>query len=150
MLQKITRVISLCVLISLAFSFPIFKGQGQQRSRTSGSEITFLGKEETLWTEQRAIPIPVLIGQGVKEEPKMESFDLGEETIGPIKKVSPSVTQPGCAYRSKWTRGIARAMVGDKALYEKGRYQYLRGDFEDAIQTFQKLAQEYPDSVWSG
>ena len=146
MFNRLIRILSLCLLVSITFSFLILKGQGQQRNQTGASEITFIGKEETRWTEKREVPLPVVIGQGVKEEPRVDTFDLREDAIGPMKKMSPSTTQPGCAYRSGLTRGIAKVFVGDKALYEKGRYHYFERDYEDAILIFQKLIREYPDS----
>ena len=139
MASRITKIFALFLLASITFSFSILNGQSPQRTRTVPSEITFLGKEETRWVEKREIPLPVILGQGVKEEPAVGSFDLGGDTIGPMKKMSPSITQPGCSYTSRFTRGIARVLVGDKALYERGKYQYFEGDYEDAIQTFQNI-----------
>src|SRR4030043_245808 len=100
--------------------------------------------------EKREIPLPILIAQGVKGEPHIGSFDLGEESIGPTQKMSPSTTQPGCAYTSRLTRGVTRVVKGDKALYEKGRYYYYHRDFEEAFETFQRLIRVYPQSPWRG
>ncbi|MCJ7747352.1 MAG: hypothetical protein MUP27_06380, partial [Desulfobacterales bacterium] len=116
------KILSLFLLISITFSFPLLRGEGQHRNRSGAPEITFFGKEETRWTEKKEVPFPVIIGQGVKEEAQLSSLDLGLDTIGPVKKVSPSTTQPGCAYSSRFTRGM---LVGDKDLYEKGRYHYF-------------------------
>ena len=150
MLNGLLRILSLCLLISLSVSFPILKGQGQQRTRTGSSEITFFGKEETRWREKREFPLPAIMGQGVKEEPRVDSFRLGEDTIGPMRKMSPSTTVPGCAYSGRFTAGVTEALVGDKALYEQGRYRYFEGYYEDAIQSFRRLIEEYPDSPWMG
>src|SRR4030042_6218483 len=147
MLKRLIKIFSLCLLISITLSFPVLKGEGQYRNRTGAPEITFFGKEETRWTEKREVPLPIVIGQGVKEEPQLGVLDLGEDTIGPVHKMSPTATQPGCAYSSRLTRGI---LVGDKALYEKGKYHYFKEDYEDAIQTFRKLIQEYPNSLLKG
>ena len=116
MLQRIIKIISLCLLVSITFSFPILKGQGQHRNRNGASEITFIGKEETRWTEKREVPLPFNVGQGLKEEPRVDAFPLREDDIGPMKKMSPSTTQPGCAYSSGFTRGIAKVLVGDLSL----------------------------------
>jgi tetratricopeptide (TPR) repeat protein len=113
------------------------------------SEIIFFGKEETKWIEKREVLLPVIIGQGIKEEPRVESFDFREDSIGPMQKMGPSTTQPGCAYSSRFTTGLAKAFVADKALYEQGRYRYLKGAYEDAMTSFQKLIQEYPKSEWT-
>jgi len=142
------KALALFLLASITFSFSLLNGQSPQRNRSVPSEITFLGKEETRWAEKRDIPLPVIIGQGVKEEPAVGSFDLGNDRIGPMTKMSPSITQPGCSYTNRFTRGFARVVAGDKAFYERGKYQYFEGNYEDAIQTFQKLIQEYPDSPW--
>ena len=150
MLKRLIKIFSIFLLVSITFSFQILKGQGQHRSRNGSSEITFFGKEETRWTEKREVPLPVIIGQGVKEEPRVDAFPLREDDVGPMKKMSPSTTQPGCAYSSGFTRGIAKVLVGDKALYEQGRYRYHKGDYEDAIQSFRKLARSNPDSPWVG
>ena len=150
MFHTFIKILSLCLLISITFSFPILQSQGQYRNHTGASEITFFGKEETKWIEKREVPLPVIMGQGIKEEPRVDSFDLREDSIGPMKKMSASTTQPGCAYSSRFTSGLAKAFVGDKALYEQGRYRYLKGAYEDAITSFQKLIQEYPKSEWTG
>ena len=147
MLRRLTKLFSFCLLISITLSFPVLKGEGQPRGLTGAPQITFFGKEETRWTEKREYPLPVIIGQGVKEEPQLGFFDLGEESIGPVKKMSPSATQPGCAYSSRFTRGM---LIGDKAYYEKGRYHYFTGNYEDAIQAFEKIIQDYPNSPRRG
>ncbi len=147
MLRRLIKLFSSCLLISITLSFPVPKGEGQLRNRPGAPEITFFGKEETRWTEKREVPLPIVIGQGVKEEPQLGVLDLGEDTIGSVHKMSPTATQPGCAYSSRFTRGI---LVGDKDLYEKGRYHYFKEDYEVAIHTFRKLTQEYPNSSWKG
>src|SRR3989337_4051846 len=144
------KVLGICLLISITFSLSLPRGQGQQRTPPKPSEITFVGKEETRWTEKREIPIPVMIGQGIKEEPRVDSFDLREDSIGPMRKMSPSSSQPGCVYTSRLTRGVTKVLVGGKAFYEQGRSQYFEGDYEDAIQSFRKLTQSYPKSEWAG
>ena len=96
MLKRLLKVSSICLLISIPLSLPTLQVLSQQRSNTGASEITFFGKEETKWTEKRELPLPVVMGQGVKEEPWMDSFDLREEGIGPMMKMSPSTTVPGC------------------------------------------------------
>jgi TolA-binding protein len=147
MLKKLAKGLSFFLLISITFSFPVLRGEGQRQSYPVAPEITFFGKEETRWTENREIPLPLIMGQGIKEEPALSSLDMGMDTIGPVIKMTPSTTQPGCAYSSRFTRGM---LVGDKDLYEKGRFHYLKGNYEDAIQTFRKLIQEHPSSSWNG
>ena len=90
------------------------------------------------------------MAQGIKEEPRIDSFPLREEAIGPMKKMSPQGTAPGCAYSRGFTTGLAKAFVGDKAFYEQGRYRYFEGNYEDAIHSFQKLLKEYPESALTG
>ena len=150
MVNSFIKILSLCLLISITLSVPILPSQGQYRNHTGSSEITFFGKEETKWIEKREVPLPVILGQGIKEEPRVDSFDLSEDTLGPMKKMSASATQPGCAYSSRFTSGLAKAFVGDKALYEQGRYRYLKKAYDDALASFQKLIQEYPRSEWIG
>jgi len=150
MFNRLSRILSLCLLISLSLSFPILEGQGQQRSRTGLSEITFIGKEETKWREKREPSLPPILGQGVKEEPRADALPLGEDAIGPMKKMGPSTTVPGCAYSGRFTTGVAKTFVGDKALYERGRYDYFKGHYEDAVDSFRRLIEEYPESVWAG
>src|SRR5512136_3326181 len=132
MLNAFVKILSLCLLISITLSFPVLQSEGQQ-DYSGPSEITFFGKEETKWVEKREVPLPAILVQGAKEEPRIDSFDLSEDSIGPTKKMSASTTQPGCAYSSRFTSGLAKAFTGDKALYEKGRYRYLKGAYEDAI-----------------
>jgi TolA-binding protein len=150
MFHTVIKILSLCLLVSITFSFPLPQSQGQYRNHPGATEITFFGKEETKWIEKREVPLPVIIGQGIKEEPRLDSFDLSEDSIGRMQKMRASTTQPGCAYSSRFTSGLAKAFVGDKALYEQGRYRYLKGAYEDAIASFQKLIQEYPQSEWIG
>jgi TolA-binding protein len=150
MLNAFIKLLSLCLLISITFSFPIFQSQGQYRNQTGASEITFFGKEETIWIEKREVHLPVMMGQGIKEEPWVDAFDLREDSIGPMKKMSPSTTQPGCAYSSRVTSGVTEALVGDRALYEKGISYYIKEAYEDATTSFQKLIREYPESEWIG
>jgi hypothetical protein len=138
MFHFLIKILSFCLLISITFSFPLPQSQGQFRNHTGATEITFFGKEETKWIEKREVPLPVIMGQGIKEEPRLDSFDLREDSIGPMQKMSASTTQPGCAYSSRFTSGLAKAFVGDKALYEQGRSQYLKGAYEDAIASFKK------------
>lgn len=147
MLRKLIKYFGLFLLVSITLSFTVLKGEDQHQNRTKESGIIFFGQEETRWTEKREVPLPLIIGQGVKEEPQLDSLNLGEDAIGPVMKMSPATTQPGCAYSSRFTRGM---LIGDKALYEKGRAHYFKGDYEEAIQTFQKLIQEYPNSPWKG
>src|SRR4030042_7165507 len=144
MFNSFIKVVSLCLLISLTFSFPILQSEGQFQEHSGPSEITFFGKEETKWVEKREVPLPAILVQGTKEEPRVDSFDLREDSMGPTKKISASTTQPGCAYSSRFTSGLAKTFMGDKALYEKGRYRYLKGDYDDAITSSEKLIQEYP------
>src|SRR4030042_1091981 len=148
MLNSFIKLLSLCLLISITFSFPILQSQGQYRNQTGASEITFFGKEEAIWIEKRAVRLPVMMGQGIKEEPWGDSFDLREHSIGPMKKMSPSTPQPGCAYSSRVTSGMTQVLVGDKALYEKGMSYYIKEAYEDASTSFQKLIREYPESEW--
>ena len=68
MLRKFLKILSLGLLLSLLISPPLLKSQGQQREKTGPSEITFIGKEERKWIEKREPPMPVMMGQGVKEE----------------------------------------------------------------------------------
>ena len=149
-LNKWIKGFSLLLLISLAFPPPPLFTQGQPRSRNEGPEITISSKDERRWTEKREIPLPLIVAQGIKEEPRIDSFPLREEAIGPMKKMSPSGMAPGCAYSRSFTTGIARAFVGDKALYEQGRYRYFEGNYEEAIHSFQKLVKEYPESALMG
>lgn len=147
MLNPLAKLLSLFLLLSVTFILSPIEGQDQGRGRARAPEIIFLGKDETKWTEERIIPFPVISAQGIKEEPSEGAFDLKEDEIGPMRKMSPSTTQPGCAYTSRLTRGMAS---GDRGLYERGRYHYLRGDYEEAIQLLRRLAREYPGSVWRG
>src|SRR4030042_361438 len=123
-LHKWIKGFSLLLLISFAFAPPPLFTQGTPRNRSEGSEIIFSSREERKWTEKREIPLPVVVAQGTKEEPRIDSFPLREEAIGPMKKMSPSGRAPGCAYSRGFTTGLARAFVGDKALYEQGRYRH--------------------------
>jgi len=59
-------------------------------------------------------------------------------------------TQPGCAYSSRFTSGVAKALMGDKALYEKGKYRYLKGLTKMPSRLSRKLIQDYPQSAWAG
>jgi len=146
MLRKFLKILSLGLLLSLLISPPLLKSQGQQREKTGPSEITFIGKEERKWIEKREPPMPVMMGQGVKEEAWLDSFDLREDAIGPMRKMSPSATVPGCGYSGRFTRGMAQVVMGDKALYEQGRYFYFEGDYERATSSFQKIITDYPES----
>ena len=149
-LHRWLKGFSLLLLISLVLSPPPSLTQGQPRSRSEGAEIIFSSKDEKIWTEKREIPLPVVMAQGMKEEPRIDSFPLREEAIGPMKKMSPPGTAPGCAYSRGVTTGLARAFVGDKAFYEQGRYRYFEGNYEDAIHSFQRLLKEYPESALAG
>src|SRR4030043_1261747 len=146
MLRKLLKILSLCLLFPLLISPPVLKGQGQQREKSGPSEITIIGKEERKWVEKREPPMPVVMGQGVKEEAWLDSFDLREDAIGPMRKMSPSVNVPGCGYSGRFTRGMAQVVMGDKALYEQGRYFYFEGDYERATSSFQKIITDYPGS----
>ena len=147
MFIKFAKIFSLLLLLSITFSFSILKGQDQGRERIRTPEIIFLGKEETKWTEEREVTLPIIVAQGVKEEPSAGSFDLKEGQIGPMKKMSPSTTQPGCAYTSRLTRGMTS---GETAFYERGRYHYLQGNYEDALGLFRRLIEEHPESLLKG
>ncbi|MBM4347300.1 MAG: tetratricopeptide repeat protein, partial [Deltaproteobacteria bacterium] len=147
MFIKLSKIFSLYLILSITFSFSILKGQDQGQGRIRSPEIIFLGKEETKWTEEREVSLPIIAAQGIKEEPSSGSFDLKEGQIGPMKKMSPSTTQPGCAYTSRLTRGMTS---GDTAFYERGRYHYLQGNYEDAIQLFRRLLEGHPESLLKG
>ena len=150
MWNSFVKLVSLCLLTSITFTFPVLQSEGQYPDPGGPAEITFFGKEETKWVEKREVALPANLVQGTKEEPRVDSFDLREESLGPTKKMSASTTQPGCAYSSRFTSGLAKAFTGDKALYEKGRYRYLKGAYEDAVASFEKLIQDYPRSEWAG
>src|SRR4030042_6303487 len=142
------KILSLLLLASVTLSFPILKIEGQGRNLGEISELTFFGKEETKWIEKRDVPMPNMVGQGVKEEPYLESFDLREDSVGPTRKITPPLTQPGCAHSNRLTAGASKTGDGDESLYRKGRYHYFEKGYEDAISTFQQLIREYPDSPW--
>src|SRR4030042_5805119 len=146
MLRKVLKILSLCLLSSLLIPPPLLKGQGQQREKSGPSEITIIGKEERKWVEKREPPMPVVMGQGVKEQAWLHSFGLREDAIGPMRKMSPSATVPGCGYSGRFTRGVAQVVMGDKALYEQGRYFYFEADYEGATSSFQKIIRDYPES----
>ena len=146
MFKKVIKILSIGLLLSITFSLPILKGQEQPLNRAGSSEITFLGKEGARWTEKREPPLPIMMGQGVKEEPQLESIDLREDAIGPMRKMSPSTTVPGCGYSNRFARGIVTTVGGDHALYEQGRYQYFEGKYEDALTSFRKLTNDHPNS----
>ncbi len=148
--KRLLKILSVCLLLSIPISVPVFQGLGQQPNRNEPSEIIFFSKEQTKWTEKREPPLPGVIGQGMKEEPWMGSFDLREDGIGPMMKMSPSSTVPGCAYSGRFTRTIAEMVGGEKALYEEGRYQYYEGKYEGAISSFKKLVQDYPEGRLAG
>ncbi len=86
MFNSLIKILSLCLLISITFSFPVLQSEGQYQERAGTSEITFFGKEETKWAEKREVPLPVVLVQGTKEEARVDSFDLREDSIGPTKK----------------------------------------------------------------
>ena len=136
MYNWLIKILSLCLLISITLSFPVLQSRGQYRNQNGPSEITFFGKEETKWIEKREVRLPMLMGQGIKEEPWADSLDLREDAIGPMTKISPSTTQPGCAYSSRFTWSLTKPFVGDRALYEQGRYRYIKGAYEDAVASF--------------
>src|SRR4030043_434084 len=114
MFNKLAKILSLLLLLSITFSFSILKGQDQSRGRIRTPEIIFLGKEETKWTEEREVSLPIISAQGIKEEPSAGSFDLREDQIGPMKKMSPSTTQPGWASTGRPPAGVPR---GSRAFY---------------------------------
>jgi TolA-binding protein len=148
MLKWLIRSSGICLLLSITLSFPVLNSQGQQRGRSGSSEITFVGKEGTRWREKREVPLPVIIGQGAKEEPQIGAFDLREDAIGPMTKMGPSTTRPGCAYSSGFLAGVSKVFVGDRALYERGRYQYTEKDYASALASFQELLGNYTESLW--
>ena len=149
-LNRWVKGFSLLLLVSLALPPSSLLPQGQPRNPSEESEIIFSSKDERKWTEKREIPLLLVTAQGIKEEPRIDSFPLREEAIGPMKKMSPSGTAPGCAYSRGFTTGIARTFVGDKALYEQGRHRYFEGNYEDAIHSLRKLVKEYPASALLG
>jgi TolA-binding protein len=148
--NKWIKGFNLLLLLSLAVVPPPLLTQGQPQSGVGGTEIVFSSKEEMKWTEKREVPLPLFMAQGMKEEPQIDTFPLRESAIGPMKKMSPSGMAPGCAYSGRFTTGLAGTFVGDKALYEQGRYRYFEGKYEDAAASFQKLIKEYPESSWMG
>ena len=81
--------VSLLLLLSLSFVPPASLTQGQSRGRSEGAEVVFSSKEETKWTEKREVPLPLIMAQGIKEEPRIKVFPLREDSIGPMKKMSP-------------------------------------------------------------
>ena len=81
MLNSFAKILSLLLLISITFTFPVLQSQGQYQNHTGPSELIFFGKQETKWIEKREALLPMMMGQGIKEEPWVDSFDLREESI---------------------------------------------------------------------
>ena len=69
MLKRLIKSISFFLLISITFSFPILRGEGQRQSYPVAPEITFFGKEETRWTENREIRKSKNTGAGQTAQP---------------------------------------------------------------------------------
>jgi hypothetical protein len=45
---------------------------------------------------------------------------------------------------------VVKVFEGEIALYKQGKYRYLKGDYRDAVESFEKLIINYPESPLSG
>ena len=150
MWKWLRRAMSLALVMAVTLSFSLTRSEGQRSSGKTVPGITIFGKEEVKWREKREVPVPMIIGSGVKEGPQAGSLDLREDVMAPTQKMAPPMSHPGCAYRSPHWTGGTPSLKGDKTLYETGRALYLQNDFEKAYQAFQELLANYPGSAWKG
>ena len=72
-IDRTVKGLCLLSLLILVLSPPPSLTQGQPRGRSNGAEIIFSSKDEKIWAEKREIPLPVVMAQGMKEEPRIDS-----------------------------------------------------------------------------
>jgi TolA-binding protein len=146
------------IKFATAFSFfallcislvPKLKGTEEQL-RISLPEVVITSPDESKLTDYRMIPLPLVVAQGVKAEPKIESRAIDEEMMAQVRKVRPATKSPGCAYSSSLSTSVARVFQGELALYKQGKYRYLKEDYGDAVESFEKFIINYSESPLLG
>jgi TolA-binding protein len=138
-----------CAAAFLLFSLlcislvPRLKGTEDQL-RITLPEAVITSPDESTATEYREIPLPVVVAQGIKEEPKIESRAADEE------KATPTTKRPGCASWGSLSTSVGEVVETELALFTQGKHRYVRGDYGDAAESFDKLIVNYSKSPLLG
>jgi TolA-binding protein len=128
---------------------PGLKGTEEQL-RISLPEVVITSPDESKLTDVREIFVAHDVAQGVKAEPEIESKALDVEMTAHLQKVQPATKSPGCAYSSSLSTKVAKVFEGEIALYKQGIYRYVRHNYADAVESFDKLIINYPESSLKG
>ncbi len=124
--------------------------RGQERSLDLDvPTVVFLGKDSSRFWEVPDMPLPSLIAQGAKEEPKVD-FKVLERFEKEQKATLPTEKTPGCAYSTAVTTSLARVIQGARADYKQGMRRYLSGDFKESIESLSRVVSGVPGTELSG
>jgi len=113
-------------------------------------EVVITSPDESKLTDYREIPLPLVVAQGVKAEPRIESRATDEEMVAKLQKARPATKSPGCAYSSSLSTSVVKVFEGELALYKQGKYRYMKGNYGDAVESFEKFIINYSESPFLG
>jgi tol-pal system protein YbgF len=133
---------SLCSLLSISL-VPRLKGI-EEELRITLPEAVITSPGESRAIEYPEITLPVVVAQGVKEEPEVETTAAKEE------KATPTTKRPGCAYWSSLSTSAGDVLEAERALFTQGKQRYVKGDYGDAAESFEKLIINYSKSPLLG
>jgi len=112
--------------------------------------VVITGKSTFKIIESRQIPIPAPFLPGKKERPAISLSSATGSELSSSTKQGPKVQTPGCTYRNSITTKVAAIFKGDKAYNQRGKYLFLQKRYDEAIESFQHLIEEFPGSPYVG
>jgi len=123
---------------------------GDAPLKTNIPPVIITGESTFKIIESRQIPIPAPFLPGKKERPAITISSTAEPEISSGSKLGPRPQSPGCTYRNSITTRVAAIFKGDKAYNQRGKYLFLKQRYDEAIEAFQHLIEEYPNSPHVG
>ncbi len=123
---------------------------GDTPLKTNIPPVIITGESTFKIIESRQIPIPAPFLPGKKERPAITVSSAAEPEIPSGTKLGPRPQSPGCTYQNAITTKVAAIFKGDKAYNQRGQYLFLKQRYDEAIEAFQHLIEEYPNSPHVG
>ncbi len=148
--MKLRRLIVCLACVALVLPFMIGLTPslqwGDTPLKTTLPPVVITGQSTYKVLESRRIPVPSPFLPGGKERPVIIASPAQETVVPESNKQQPTPQTPGCAYHSSITTRVATLFKGAEAYEKRGKYLFLNHRYADAIETFTKLIQSYPES----
>ncbi len=142
----------ICIFLVLPFIIGVTPSLqwGDTPLKTNLPPVIITGESTYKIVETRRIPVPSPFLPGGKERPVIIVTTAGETIPPKENKAQPTPQTPGCAYRNSITAQVATFFKGAEAYEKRGKYLFLNRRYAEAIESFFKLIQSYPESPLVG